>query len=494
MKKTVRASAARRHQTSRKVAASVAVGCILATAGLASAGSAQADTPTKTADWNITLSSKPFALASPMVATLDSAGPSIVIGSRSGYEYAVHMSDRREVSGWPVPTNGAAVDATASVLGAGSGAKLFFGEGTSASPSKGTMRARNANGKTLWTKTPQAVPGKGTAGVMSSISIGNLQSGNDVISGSMGQMQDMVTSTGTVGLGFPWFQADSNFSTPALADPTNSGHDEIIEGGDSTKGNALNTQYQNGGHIRILSRTGNHGTGKLNGGLKCQYNTNQTIYSSPAVGHFFGNKEFGITVGTGTFYKGVTDGNKEIAVDNNCKLRWRTALNGATDSSPALANVMGTGSLSVVQGTRLSATDGRVYALSGVTGKIQWGASIPGGVYGGITTADLGGGYQDVIAPTPTGIYVLDGKTGHLLYRLGGGYGFQNTALVTKDSNGTVGITGAGYNSKGQGVLMHWSFAGTNGGTVTQAGSWPMFHHDQKLTGNADRPVLNPIS
>ncbi len=493
MKKTVRASTARCRQSSTKIAASVAVGCILATAGLASAGSAQAATPTKAPDWDITLSSQPFALASPMVATLDSSGQSIVIGSRAGIEYAVHLSDRREVAGWPVPTNKAAVDSTASVLGAGSGAKLFFGEGTSGSPANGTMRARNANGKTLWTKTPNASPGKGTAGVMSSLSIGNLQSGNDVVSGSMGQMQNMVTSTGTMGLGFPWFQADSNFSTPALSDPTGSGHDEIIEGGDSTQGNALNTQYQNGGHIRILSRTGNYGTGKLNGGLKCQYNTNQTIYSSPAVGHFFGNSEFGITVGTGAFYKGVSDGDKEIAVDNNCKLRWRTALNGATDSSPALANVTGTGSLSVVQGTRLSATDGRVYALSGVTGHILWGASIPGGVYGGITTADLGGGYQDVIAPTPTGVYVLDGKTGRLLYRLGAGYGFQNTALATKDANGTVGVTAAGYNGKGQGVLMHWSFAGTNGNTVTQAGSWPMFHHDQKLTGDADSPVLNPI-
>lgn len=476
----------------RRIIAAASAACLIGVAATATSMSAQAATAAPILQWSAVVASSPIALSSPMVATLDSAGPSVVVGSRSDYEYALHLSDHKEVAGWPAITNKAAVDSTASVLGAGPTAKLFFGEGTSSSPSTGTVRARSANGKTLWTRTPQALPGKGTAGVMGSVSIGNLQSGNDVVSGSMGQMQNMVTSTGTTGLGFPWFEADSNFSTPALADPTNSGHDEIIEGGDSTKGNAFNTQYQNGGHIRILSRTGNHGTGHINGGLHCQYNTTQTVYSSPAVGHFFGNNQFGITVGTGAFYSNASDSDKEIAVDQNCKLRWKTSLTGLTDSSPALANVTGTGALSVIQGTRLSATDGRVYAMSGVTGKIQWATSIPGGVYGGVTTADLGTGYQDVIAPTPTGAYVLDGKTGKQIMRLGAGYGFQNAALTTKDANGTVGITLAGYNGHGQGVVLHYNFPGTDGATVTAHGSWPMFHHDQKLSGNADKPVLNP--
>ena len=481
-----------RKSVARRITATAATACLFAAVTVAVGSSAQAAVPEATLQWNVVVATKPIALSSPMVATLDSAGQSVVVGSRADAEYALHLSNHQEVAGWPASTGGVAVDSTASILGAGRTAKLFFGEGTSSAPALGTMRARNANGKTLWTKTPNAVPGRGTTGVMGSLSIGNLQSGNDIVGGSMGQMQDMVTSTGTTAAGFPWFQADSNFSTPAVSDPANTGHDEVVEGGDSTRGNALHTQYQNGGHIRILTRTGNSGTGKLNGGLRCQYNTTQTVYSSPAVGHFLNRNQFGITVGTGAFYNNASDSDKEIAIDNSCHLIWKASLSGLTDSSPALANTTGTGALSVIQGTRLSATDGRVYSLNGVNGRTQWAASIPGGVYGGITTADLGNGYQDVIAPTPTGVYILDGKTGHLITKLGNGFGFQNNALVTRDANNTVGITLAGYNGHGQGVVMHYAFPGTNGGKVNETGAWPMFHHDQKLTGDASSPVLNP--
>jgi hypothetical protein len=491
MKNSLRTPAqSRRRAAATRVGASIAVGCVIAAVGLTAAGPAQAAVPAPTLKWTKALSNRPVALSSPMVATLDGAGESVLIGDRSNHEYAVHINGGGYVAGWPVITNAAQVDSTASVLGSGPSAKVFWGEGTSSAPSHGAIRARAANGKTLWALTPKATPSGGTAGLMSSVSIGNLQSGNDIIGGAMGQEQYMVTSTGTTGLGFPWFQADSNFSTPAVSDPDKTGHDYIIEGGDSTKGNAYNVQYQNGGHIRVLKRTGNAGTGKPAGGLKCQYNTTQVVQSSPAVGHFFGGGQFGITVGTGDYYAKASDSAKEIAVDQSCKLRWKTSLNGSTASSPALADVLGNGTLSVIQGTKISATNGRVYAMSGVTGKIQWTAGIPGGVYGGVVTADLGTGYQDVIVPTPTGVYVLDGKTGKQVMKLGNGYGFQNNALVTDDPDGTVGLTVAGYNPKG-GYMLHYSFPGSNGSKVNEAGAWPMFHHDQKLTGDADSPILN---
>ena len=35
-----------------------------------------------------------------------------------------------------------------------------------------------------------------------------------------------------------------------------------------------------------------------------------------------------------------------------------------------------------------------------------------GAVYGSVTTADFGEGYQDVIVPTTQGIEILDGRTG----------------------------------------------------------------------------------
>ena len=124
---------------------------------------------------------------------------------------------------------------------------------------------------------------------MASMAVGDLQGGTDVVAGSLGEEEYAMTAgSGGVLNGFPWFQADSNFSTPALADLYGNGQTEIVEGGDSSPGIAYGTQYQNGGHLRVLSPTGNAGQPQPNGGLVCQYTTNQTVQSSPAVGDFLG--------------------------------------------------------------------------------------------------------------------------------------------------------------------------------------------------------------
>ncbi|ARC57821.1 Outer membrane protein assembly factor BamB [Frondihabitans sp. 762G35] len=470
----------------------IAVGGVVA-APLATPAPAQAASPfTATLKWQHELGSpgKPVALSSPMVATLDGKGSSVVIGDRSGYETAFHLSDGSVV--FKSSTGGVAVDSTASVLGSGTSARLFFGEGTSGAPAAGGYRSISSSGKTVWSVKPKAQPtGSATRGVMSSLAIGTLQSANDVVGGSMGQMQHVMNAqTGRTGVGFPWFQADSNFSTPAVADTSGkSDHDIIIEGGDSTAGVAFGTRYANGGHIRLLYRTGNNGSGSPSGGLKCQYNTTQVVQSSPAVGNVLSKNAWAAVVGTGTFWKGASDTNKLIAIDQNCKLAWKASLSGSTQSSPALADTRGNGHPTIVQGTLINASSGRVYSVDGSNGHVIWQTAIAGGVYGGIVTADLTGkGYQDVVVPTPGGVFVLDGKTGHQIARLGQGYGFQNSALITNDPNGSIGITVAGYNARNSGIILHYqlSGAGVSGANVNKKGAWPMFHHDQKLTGDAN--------
>jgi hypothetical protein len=57
----------------------------------------------------------PIAESSPMVATLDGRGPSVVVGDRSGYLYAFHLSDGSAVTGWPVNDGGPPIDSTPSV-------------------------------------------------------------------------------------------------------------------------------------------------------------------------------------------------------------------------------------------------------------------------------------------------------------------------------------------------------------------------------------------
>lgn len=487
----------RRAQPAFRRAVTVAVACALAAGAVTAVSFVHPDDDAQASTaglkvvqkWSVNFGVKgrPVALASPMVATLDAKGSSVLIGDRAGYERAFHLTNGSRVAGWPVSTGGVAVDSTPSVLNSGTATRTFWGEGTSSSPSRGGYRSLAANGKVLWSTKVKAAPtGSAYRGVMSSITLGKFRSSYDAIGGSMGQLQNlMYASTGRVETGFPWFQADSNFSTPALAQISGS-RPSIVEGGDSTAGVAFGVHYSNGGHIRVLNATGNAGTGAPGGGLRCQYNTTQVVQSSPAVGKFLINGATGIVVGTGEYWARASDTNKVIAVDTSCHLRWSRTLAGVTSSSPALSNLRGGGHLFVVQGTREAGNKGHVYALDGVNGKPIWSVAVPGAVYGGITTADLSGkGYQDVLVPTTTGTYVYDGRTGKLLTRIGAGYGFQNSALVTNDPDGTVGITLAGYDGQNRGVLLHYSIPGSKGSRVNVSGAWPMFHHDQQLTGNA---------
>jgi hypothetical protein len=435
--------------------------------------------------WSDTLSGADIVLSSPNVANLDGQ-PAVVVGGRDGHVYAVHLADGSSISGWPFST-GAPVDSTPSVAaGAGGLDTVYVGTGDVASPNTGGYQAITPNGGDLWF-TPATNPNTDpnpTAGVSASLTVGNYGAGFGVEAGSMGQNAFALASgNGAVLNGFPWFQADDVFSTAALADLYGNGSSEIISGGDSSAGSAYGQVYTDGGHIRILSSSGNAGTGNPAGGLICQYNTTQNIdRSSAAVGGFLGGGAVGIAIGDGTYYPDASDSNKVFAITSGCGLAWSDVLNGATTDSPALADVQGNGQLDVVEGT----SAGTIYVLNGTNGSVVWSAATSGPVLGSPVTADLtGGGYQDVIVPTTDGIDIFDGRSGSQVDTLGVGGSFQNSPLVTDDPNGQIGITGATSNA-----VIHWQVSGTNasGSGVNEAGAWPQFHHDPQLTGDAGTP------
>ncbi len=440
----------------------------------------------------------PVALSSPNVANLDGQ-PAVVVGDNSGYVYAYHLADGSRVAGWPFNA-GTGVGTTPSVapLGPGGTDWVFVGSGTPADPTAGGYQAIGPGGNSQWfvqEKNPTTDPFPSN-GVDSSMAVGNLQGQTDVVAGSMGEEQyAMNAATGAVLPGFPWYEADSNFSTPAIADVLGNGQNQIVEGGDSTAGFSYGVTYANGGHIRVLSPSGNLFQPEPNGGLVCQYNTDEVVQSSPAVGEIAGTGIIEAVVGTGTFYSGASDLDHLLAVNaTNCSLLWDVALDGATNSSPALANVLGDGRLEVVEGTNNGSGGGSVWALDAATGATIWRTPLAGEMIGSVATADLSGsGYQDVLAPTTGGVYVIDGKSGANLGPLPGTQfeGFQNAPLVTDDPNGTIGITVAGYNVSNQGVIDHFEIPGSNGSKVNEIGAWPMFHHDPQLTGTA--PIPPPV-
>jgi hypothetical protein len=393
--------------------------------------------------------SAPIALSSPNVANLP-GGPAVVVGDEAGNVYAYRLATGAAV--WTYKA-GAPINSTPSVAALTAGSNLdtvFVGGGDAGNPNTGGYQAISPTGGDAWfvqESNPPTDPLGAHSGVQASLAVGDLQGGTDVTAGSLGQDQDALNAAnGAMLNGFPWFQADSDFTTPALADLYDNGQTEIVEGGDSTAGIAYGVNYPNGGHLRVLSPTGNAGGSQPGAGLDCDYDTNETVESSPAVGEFFGTSQtVGIVFGTGATYN-QSDTDKLIAVDSHCNFVWSASLDGNTKSSPALADVLGNGQLQVVEGTDNGST-GSVYALNGANGATLWSTNTPR-VIGSVVTADLGSGYQDVLAPTVNGVVVLDGKTGAVITTLQGDTGFQNSPLVTDDPNGTVGITLAGYQGR----------------------------------------------
>jgi hypothetical protein len=446
--------------------------------------------------WSRTLpdAGHPVALSSPNVATLGGV-PAVVVGDRAGHVYAFSLARGMTVPGWPASTGGAPVDSTPSVAPVGGDPGndiVLVGVGDSSTPHEGGYEAFNPDGTRRWyvaVKNPASDHSAGaTSAVTASLAVGDLQGSLDVVAPSVGQEEYALdVASGATLAGFPWFSADSGFSTPALADLYGNGRTDIVEGGDQTAGLAYGVDYTQGGHVRVLAPTGNAGTGSPTGGLDCEANPDVGVESSPAVGAFLAGGATGIVVGTGTTFRGA-DTDKVLAFNTHCRLVWQAALNGTTESSPALADVRGNGALAVLEGTDGGPGGGSVYALDATNGSVVWSRPV-GAVHGGVVTADLGQGHQDVIVASTQGSEVLDGTNGRVVAALERGVGLQNSPLVTEDPNGTVGITVAGYNGHNQGEIEHFELAGSNGASVDGAGAWPVFHHDPQLTGDTGRPA-----
>ena len=284
--------------------------------------------------WQQTLNdpNNEIALSSPNVADLDGQ-PSVVVGDRGGHVYAFHLSDGAGVAGWPYDA-GAPVDSSPSVapIDAGGLDTVYVGTGNVTTPARGATRpslptVATSGSSRRTTRRRDPTP---HSAVSASLTVGGYAGGYGVEAGSLGQNANaLAAANGAMLAGFPWFTADSVFSTAALADLYADGNSEIVSGGDSSAGVAYGQTYTDGGHIRILSSAGNAGTGNPAGGLICQYNTTQNIdRSSPAVGQFLSGGAVGIAIGDGSYYPGASDSDKVFAINTGCGLAWSDTLDG----------------------------------------------------------------------------------------------------------------------------------------------------------------------
>lgn len=449
--------------------------------------------PTVVEEWAKKYTGQVITLSSPISAVLDST-PAAVVGTMKGEVLAVNLATGATLKGWPVTTPGATP-----IIAAPSTAKdiVYVGVGDSAVAGGGFLALRG-DGDRLWWHTQSEKPGNNVASrVEAGMTYGILDGVGAVFDGTMGEFSDAYNaSSGKTLAGFPWFSADSVTSTAAIAPLYGPKTDYVIEGGGQTAGLAYQRQYYSGGHIRIIEETGNKGQSEPWKGTVCDFapgkagaQPNETIDSSPAVGRFLDHNDVGIVVGTGHQFSGVSDLDTVFGLTTHCKIAWQRKLDGWTNSSPALVNARGTGQLEIAEGACVNCggsgtPSGTVYLLNGGNGATLWSTNVPGEILGSITSAQLSGDYQDLLVPTTRGLYVLDGKTGKVITVIGQGLlGMESSALVTDDADGTIGVTLAGYDGAG-GVIAHYEFKGTDGSLVDEAGAWPMFHHDSRLSGS----------
>ncbi len=438
--------------------------------------------------WRVRLTDGPHngvALGSPSISTLP-GGPAVVFGDRSGRVYALNLATGHALPGWPKDL-GIQVTSTPSELSPPGATfdTVLVGSGNAAEPCGGGYEWLLPTGAHHFVQAPNPSADHVCAanGVFAGIAIGTLDGVTSAVAGTLGQeTQAMNAVTRAVLPGFPWFQADSNFATPAIADVEGGGTNEIVEGGAQTGGLAFGKLYTQGGHIRILSATGN---------LLCQDTTDESVNSSPAVGNFLAGSAIGIVAGTGPTFPTASQHDEVIAVDAQCQQVWARRLAGTTGyESPALADVLGNGQLQVL----VTTYGGGVYALDGANGATVWHAQLKHHIFGSPVTTELGTGKQIVVVGTINGFDVLTARDGQVLdATVITTTGFQNAPVITKDANGSIGITVAGYQPDNA-IVEHFEIATSDGNNVDDPGTWPQFHHDPQLTGDASTPISMPFT
>ena len=255
-------------------------------------------------------------------------------------------------------------------------------------PTSGGYQAISPSGGDQWFTQETNPPTDTSAahnGVQASMAVGDLQGGTDVVAGSLGEEEDALTAgSGGVLNGFPWYQADSNFTTPALADLYGTGATEIVEGGDSSAGISYDNDLR---QRRPPARALGHGQRRP---APAQRRPRLPVHnrrdrasprrpwaSSSAPPPRWGSSSAPAPPSTGPT---TTTSRRSTPTATSCGRARSTA---STSSSPALADVLGNGQLQVVEGTD-NGTSGSVYAMNGQNGAVALaGQRGPGDRLGG---------------------------------------------------------------------------------------------------------------
>jgi hypothetical protein len=392
----------------------------------------------------------------------------------------------------------------------------------------GVVALNGLNGGELWTFDTQDWlnhnPDGWRDGVFSTPAVGDLDGDGDqeIAFGSWDQCIYLLDHQGNPlwswdspdrcgGQGY--YNQDTVWSSPALADLDDDGGLEVIIGADIGVGNRNGDPR--GGYLYVFDHTGD---------VLAREWMDQVIYSSPAAADLDGDGDYELVVGSGDFVAGTGyyvsafdyDPNPSDPV-NRLVLKWRPTTVGRVFASPAIADLDGDGLpdvvITVLAGDR--GEDGSfVYAWRGYDGAQLfqrrvcdfWGNSrrtvsspVVADVVGDSGPEILFSHMWEVEVLNRDGTYYTDYSnpkwqqgpnhpgcardhapdtelTYWARYSL-----FASPAVGDLDADGDTEVVIAGYNpddpDKEQGMIFAWT--GHNDGHQP----WPMFHRDAQHTG-----------
>lgn len=288
--------------------------------------------------------------------------------------------------------------------------------------------------------------------------------------------------------GHGFYNEDTFWSSPALADLTGDGLPEIITGADVYVGNVWGDPT--GGYLYVFDAAGNT--------LAREW-IEQDIYSSPAVADLDNDGANEVVVGTGLFRPGEGyfvsafeyDPNPANPKDRLVR-KWRQTTVGRVFSSPALGDLNKDGWLDVVSVVPIGdngATGTVVYALRGYDGTPlfqrqiydPWGNSF-NTLSSAIVTDIDGDTWPEILFSHAWEVAALnhDG-TFYTDYTYYAGYTLYATPAVGDlDGDGDAEVVIGGHNpdNPNQGMLFAWT-----GHPVDERPSWPTWRQNERHTG-----------
>jgi hypothetical protein len=373
----------------------------------------------------------PF-MASPVTADLDGDGLQEVItpgGNGQLYAYRYNAANGQMFVDHIYRTGqNAPLQATPVVVNLPSGPAIFDGA------ANGFVFGWNARTGNFLPGWPLLLPAGNTGdplNIYGSLAAGDLERNGvpDIIVPSLNHEVSAYRPDGT--LFWRLNNDDTEFTGAAIGDLNNDGNLEVIVGGDSSP-----SQFGwQGGKVQALSADGHR---------EWMKQTDQVIWSSPALADLNNNGKLDVIVGTGYFYPRNPDGspggppfvgNTVYALDSqgNDLPGWpySTApsnIDARTYSSPAIADLTGNGSLDVI----IADGHGQVHAIQ-PNGQPLWvsQAFAVQNLWTSPIVADvMGNGTPDVVIAGGGQIVALDGSTGTQVWMTQDGFPHYSAAVV----------------------------------------------------------------